>query len=245
MIPPDATSVPNTTAPKTVTSKTVALIQARLGSSRLPLKSLLCLRGLPLIDWIVQRVATATRVDKVVVAIPNTPLDDVLAAHLHDKGVACFRGSEDDVLHRFCEAGRAFEATQVVRVCADNPLVSGEAIDQLLQFYAQGGVDYAYNHIPRNNRWPDGLGAETLSFALLEELERKAHLPQHREHCLSYLWDNADSYRIATFDPTNPALCRPEVKLDMDTKEDFRHLALLPLRPEMSMLDIVALFPKA
>lgn len=231
-----------TTAPKA--PKTVALIQARLGSSRLPLKSLLCLRGLPLVDWIARRVATSTLVDQIVVAIPDTPLDDVLQAHLQDKGIACFRGAENDVLHRFCEAGRTFEATQIVRICADNPLVSGEAIDQLLQFYAQGGVDYAYNHIPRNNRWPDGLGAETLSFALLEEIERKATLPEHREHCLSYLWDNADSYRIATFDPANPLLCRPELKLDLDTKEDFRHLALLPLHPDMSMLDIVALFPK-
>lgn len=223
--------------------RTVALIQARLGSSRLPLKTLLCLRGLPLIDWIVQRAATSTLVDKVVVAIPDTPLDDVLADHLHRRNIAFFRGSENDVLHRFCAAGRAFEAEQVVRICADNPLVSGEAIDQLLQFYALGGVDYAYNHIPRNNLWPDGLGAETLSMTLLEELERTATLPAHREHCLSYIWDNAAQYRIGTFDPADPALRRPELKLDMDNKEDFRHLALLPLRPDMRMSEIVALFP--
>lgn len=222
---------------------TIALVQARLGSSRLPLKSLLCLRDMPLVDWIVQRVATATQVDKVVVAIPDTPLDDILAEHLSRRNIAFFRGSENDVLHRFCAAGRAFGATQVVRVCADNPLVSGEAIDALLRFYAQGQCDYAYNHIPRNNRWPDGFGAETLSFALLEELDNAATLPQHREHCLSYIWDNPDRYRIATFDPADPLLCRPELKLDMDTKEDFRNLALLPIEPHMSMREIVALFP--
>ncbi|MEG2171785.1 MAG: NTP transferase domain-containing protein [Desulfovibrionaceae bacterium] len=230
----------NSTAPRTV-----ALIQARLGSSRLPLKTLLCLRGLPLIDWIVQRVSTATRVEQVVVAIPDTPLDDVLAEHLQQQGIAVFRGSENDVLHRFCAAGRAFRAEQIVRICADNPLVSGEAIDQLLEFYAQADVDYAYNHIPHKNLWPDGLGAETLSMALLEELEHKASLPQHREHCLSYIWDNPTIYRIATFDPANPALRRPELKLDMDTKEDFRHLALLPIRPDMSMAEIINLFPAA
>lgn len=224
--------------------KTVVLIQARLGSSRLPLKSLLCLRGLPLIDWIVQRVSTATRVDQLVVAIPDTPLDDVLAEHLHRRDIPYYRGSENDVLQRFCAAARAHNARQIVRVCADNPLVSGEAIDQLLEFYALGDVDYAYNHIPRNNLWPDGLGAETLSMALLEELDRKAHLPQHREHCLSYLWDNAQDYKIATFDPADPALRRPELKLDMDTKDDFRTLALLPIFPTMSMCDIVGLFPE-
>lgn len=222
---------------------TVALIQARLGSSRLPLKSLLCLRDVPLVDWIVQRVSTATLVHKVVVAIPDTPLDDILAEHLTRRNIAFFRGSENDVLQRFCAAGRAFGAEQIVRVCADNPLVSGEAIDDLLRFYAQGTCDYAYNHIPRNNRWPDGLGAETLSFTLLEELNRVATLPQHREHCLSYIWDHADNYRIATFDPADPVICRPELKLDMDTKDDFRHLALLPIHPHMKMRDIVALFP--
>lgn len=222
---------------------TVALIQARLGSSRLPLKSLLCLRDLPLVDWIVQRVATATLVDEVVVAIPDTPLDDILAEHLTRRHIDFFRGSENDVLQRFCAAGRTFGATQIVRVCADNPLVSGEAIDDVLRFYAQGTCDYAYNHIPRNNRWPDGFGAETLSFSLLEELDRLATLPQHREHCLSYIWDNPDRYRIATFDPADPLLCRPELKLDMDTKDDFRALALLPITPSMSMRDIVALFP--
>lgn len=226
-----------------IAPRTVALIQARLGSSRLPMKTLLCLRGLPLIDWIVQRVASSTLVDAVVVAIPDTPLDDVLADHLHSRDIAFFRGSENDVLHRFYAAGQAFDAEQVVRICADNPLVSGEAIDQLLQFYALGGVDYAYNHIPRNNLWPDGLGAETLSMALLEELERKATLPAHREHCLSYIWDNAASYRIGTFDPADPTLRRPELKLDLDNKDDFRHLALLPIRPDMRMSDIVALFP--
>lgn len=236
---------PKTPSAASAAGKTVALIQARLGSSRLPLKSLLCLRGLPLIDWIVQRVSTATRVDQVVVAIPDTPLDDVLAEHLHSRDISYYRGSENDVLQRFCAAGRAHKAQQIVRVCADNPLVSGEAIDRLLEFYALGGVDYAYNHIPRNNLWPDGLGAETLSMSLLEELEGKALLPQHREHCLSYLWDNAQDYSIGTFDPADPALRRPELKLDMDTKDDFRTLALLPISPEMSMREIVALFPEA
>lgn len=224
--------------------KTVALVQARLGSSRLPLKTMLCLHGLPIIDWIVQRVSMARRVDQVVVAIPDTPLDDVLAEHLQRQGTACFRGSENDVLRRFYDAGRAFDAQHIVRVCADNPLICGEAIDELLEFYAQGKVDYAYNHIPRANQWPDGLGAEVLSFALLEELERKATLPLHREHCLSYIWDHADQYRMGTFDPADPVLRRPELKLDMDTREEYRTLALLPIHHGMSAREIIALHPQ-
>lgn len=221
--------------------KTVALIQARLGSSRLPMKSLLCLRDLPLIDWVVRRVSQATLVDQVVVAIPDTELDTVLAEHLQRRGVVCFRGNESDVLNRMCRAAQTFGADQVVRVCADNPLVWGEAIDDLLRFYAKGGVDYAYNHIPKNNLWPDGLGAETVSMDLLEELNVRATLPNHREHCLSFLWDNAQRYSIGTFDPSDPYLQRPDLKLDIDTREDYCRLARLPIHVDMQAEEIIAI----
>lgn len=221
--------------------KTVALIQSRLGSSRLPMKALLCLRGLPLIDWVVRRVTQATLVDQVVVAIPDTDLDTLLAEHLERQCVAVFRGSEDDVLARFCAAARAFGAHQVVRVCADNPLIWGGAIDELLHFYARGTYDYAYNHIPRRNLWPDGLGAETFSFDLLTHLHATAAKAEHREHCLSYIWDNASQFRIGTFDPQNPCLHRPDLKLDIDTREDFYRLARLPIRVDMSAEEIVAI----
>lgn len=221
--------------------KTVALIQARLGSSRLPMKSLLCLRDLPLIDWVVRRTSQATLVDQVVVAIPDTELDSVLAEHLQRRGVVCFRGDENDVLNRMCRAAQTFGANQVVRICADNPLIWGEAIDELLRYYARGEVDYAYNHIPTNNLWPDGLGAETLSLALLEEINAKATLPAHREHCLSYIWDNADTYSIGTFDPADPYLQRPDLKLDIDTRDDYCRLARLPIHVDMQAEEIIAI----
>lgn len=97
------------------------------------------------------------------VAVPDTPLDRVLLDHLQRRGVPCVAGSEDDVLARFCLARKA-DAGRVVRVCADNPYLGG-AVDRLVDFYDQGGWDYAYNHIPRNNQWPDGLGADTFARA--------------------------------------------------------------------------------
>jgi len=226
---------------------TVALVQARMGSSRLPMKALLCLRGMPIIDWVVRRVARAGLLDRIVVAIPDTPLDEVLAAHVQerlmplDKRIAVFCGAENDVLERFRAAGEIFGADRVVRVCADNPLIWGEEIDNLIRFFEATGCDYAYNHIPRNNRYPDGLGAEILSFALLDELASRATEPEHREHCLSYLWDNAQHFTMRTFDPQNPKLCHPELKLDVDNQEDFRRLALMPLHVDISPLEIVEL----
>jgi len=226
---------------------TIALVQARMGSSRLPMKALLCLRGLPLIDWVARRTAKSALLDRIVVATPDTPLDETLAAHVRerlmplDERIAVFCGPEQDVLERFRAAGAAFGAGRVVRVCADNPFIWGGEIDNLIRFFEESGCDYAYNHIPRKNLYPDGLGAEIVSFALLAELAAKAKEPAHREHCLSYIWDNAQRFDIRTFDPPDPRLRRPELKLDVDSPEDFRRLALLPVHVDMPPEEIVRL----
>jgi spore coat polysaccharide biosynthesis protein SpsF len=226
----------------------VALIQARMGSRRLPCKMMLCLRGLPLIDWVVRRTAVSRLLRRVIVATSTAPADDVLAAHLHERGVEVFRGPEDDVLRRFRLAAEGVGATHIVRVCADNPLIWGGEIDHLIRHYqerlappkddpARSRPDehrlYAYNHIPLGNLYPDGLGAEMVSFPLLRLLEETAVDPRHREHCLSYIRDNPADFAVSTFDPPDPALRRPEIRLDVDTAEDYRKLALLPLHPDM------------
>ena len=226
--------------------KTVIVIQARLGSSRLPCKTLLNLHGLPVIDWVVRRTRKARLIDEVVVATSDRPENDVLEYHLSRQGVAVFRGPEDDVLERFRLAGAAHGAEQVVRICADNPLIWGGEIDNLIRFYQRehtaGNCDYAYNHIPRNNLYPDGLGAEIVSFELFTKAMNEATLPAHREHCLSYIVDNPELFAIRTFDPLDPALHHPEMKLDMDTADDFINLALRDIRPDITPREIVELF---
>lgn len=219
--------------------KIVIVVQARLGSSRLPCKALLCLHELPVIDWVTRRCRTSRLSDDLVVAVPDTRHDDVLAHHVDACGIRIWRGSEQDVLRRMLDAARALEADAVVRVCADNPLICGEEIDNLISFYKEHPCDYAYNHIPRGNLYPDGLGAEIVSLQILEHLGNMASLPAHREHCLSYITDNPADFVIQTFDPPDPALHHPELRLDLDTMEDFVHLSLLPLHPEMTSREIV------
>lgn len=224
--------------------KIVAIVQARLGSSRLPLKSLLSLRGLPVIDWVTGRLKKSRLLDSMIVAVPDTALDRVLIEHLRNTATEYIAGPEEDVLKRFAIAARATDADYIVRVCADNPLVWGEAIDRLIEFYAQNDCDYAWNHVPRDNLWPDGLGAEIISTPLLHELDKLAQLPSQREHCLNYIRDNAANFRLATFDPVEPWLCRPDLKLDLDSPADFQRLALLPLAPDMDAAEIVAACPE-
>lgn len=226
-------------------SGVAAIIQARLGSTRLPLKSLVCLAGMPIMDWVTSRLLQSRRLDAIVAAVPATELDRALAAHLRGQGIICVEGPENDVLARFVQAADCTGADLIVRVCADNPLVWAPAIDALVQFYENSGCDYAWNHMPRGNLWPDGLGAEIISARLLRRLDREAALPGQREHCLNYIWDNADQFRMATFDPPEPWLQRPDVKLDIDSPADYARLAALGLTPDMDARAIITAWDMA
>lgn len=199
-----------------------------MSAERLPGKMMLWLHGYPIIEWVVRRTTMARRLDDVVVAIPDTPNDDVLEDFLSsDLQVNVYRGPERDVLHRFVEAGKKVQADRVVRICADNPLISGEVIDDLIHFFNLNACDYAYNQgdSGRTNTYPDGLGAEMVSFATLEWVEQHAASPEHREHCLSYIANNPDRFDIKTFNPPDQRMAHPELKLDLDNLEDYRYLA--------------------
>ena len=232
----------------------VALIQARLGSTRLPGKMLMPLHGVPLIDWVLRRTARSALLDDLVVATTTDPRDAALASHVEGQGVSVFRGPEDDVLERFRQAGQEARATHVVRVCADNPFIWGAEIDALIRKYfaltpcasdALHDTLYVYNHIPRNNRYPDGLGAEMISFPLLEDLAARAVLPAHREHCFSFIWDNPGLFRIHTFDPQDALLHRPDIKLDIDTAEDYQKLGSIAVTPESTPQEVVLAYDAA
>lgn len=226
-------------------NKVVAIIQARLGSSRLPLKSLLSLNDVPIINWVTSRVRKSILVDESIVAIPETPLDNILQKHLQRHGEICCTGQENDVLGRVCKAARERGATTVLRICADNPLIDPEALDSLIEFYHDTRPDYAYNHIPRNNLWPDGLGAEILSYEFLEHINQTAKLPEQREHCLNYIWDNPQSFTIATYDPPDERLRRPEIKLDLDSPADYMRLCALDPHPSMRANAIISAWDRA
>lgn len=220
-------------------SPVVAIVQARMGASRLPNKMMLWLHGLPVAGWVWQRLRMSRRLDRVVFALPDTVADNALADYLVSAGAEVFRGDEDDVLGRYLAAARFAEAATVVRVCADNPFVSASEIERLLDFFAAGGFDYAYNHIPRGNRYPDGLGAEVTSREVLERLDGAAVLAEHREHVFNFLWAHRQDFRIGTCDPLDEALAHPDLKLDLDTLDDYRSLLRLPVRPDMSAVEIV------
>ena len=171
----------------------VAIIQARMGSSRLPGKSLAEIEKRPMLWHVIQRVKRATLVDRVAVATSVAPADDAIEKMCRENDVPCYRGSENDVLDRFYHAARAEKAAQVVRVTADCPLIDPEVIDRVVRRFQRGDLDYASNAMVRS--YPDGLDTEIFSFSALERAWHEASKSSEREHVTPYL--RSDKFRTA------------------------------------------------
>jgi len=222
----------------------VAIIQARMGSTRLPNKMMLSLHGKPIIEWVVERVKKSKKIDNIILATSINRENDILEKYSKESlGIAVYRGSEDNVLNRFYEAGKISKATYIIRVCADNPLIDGKEIDNLIDFYFQNSYDYIYNHIPKNNSYPDGLGAEMISFKLLEELENAVTSSKEREHSFLHITNNPEKYSIGTFEPEKE-IAFPELRFDVDSFEDYYYLSMKSFGIDISSKDLVKLFKK-
>jgi glutamate-1-semialdehyde aminotransferase/spore coat polysaccharide biosynthesis protein SpsF (cytidylyltransferase family) len=185
----------------------VALIQARMGSSRFPGKVLEDLSGRPMLWHVVHRVRGAGRVERVVVATTDRAVDDPIARFCAQENIACFRGDEQDVLDRFYQAARADHADVVVRITADCPLIDPEVIDKVVERFQRGDCDYVSNAI--RYTYPDGLDTEVFSFAALERAWREAGKPSEREHVTPYL--RTGKFRVANVEseiPVSPAQYR-------------------------------------
>lgn len=207
--------------------RTVAIVQARMGSTRFPGKMLAALGDYPLLEWVLRRVAAAAEVDQVVLATSDLPGDQPLLAVAERCGVAVFRGSESDVLERFVGAARLTAAEQVVRVCADNPFIDPGEIDRLIRYFRDQPSDYACNHLDRlGSGYADGFGAEILAAGLLYRMADAAREPRHREHVTLYLWDHAADFRLAAV-PAPDALAFPHLRFDVDRPADLEGLKRL------------------
>ena len=224
-------------------SNTVAVVQARMGASRLPNKMMMDINGYPIIEWVFRRLKRCKKIDEIIFTIPDSKQDDLLSKYLHGLGGTVFRGSELNVLERFYQAATYANASHVVRICADNPLICPVEVDQLVHFFFQHGeCDYAYNHIPINNQYPDGLGAEMISFDLLSYIFKHANTLSQKEHAFNYIWDNSQHYSIATFDPQNTELWHPELRLNVDTIDDYQRLVASGVKIQMNGVECLKQF---
>lgn len=165
--------------------KTVAIVQARMGSTRLPDKVMRRILGTPMIELLIGRLRHARSIDAIVLATSIDPRNDPLAQHVQRLGHAVYRGSELDVLDRYFRAAESCEADVVVRITGDCPLVDASLVDQVVQAFHSSDVDYLSNVDPPT--YPDGLDIEVFSFASLKSAWLQARAPREREHVTPYL----------------------------------------------------------
>jgi spore coat polysaccharide biosynthesis protein SpsF len=166
-------------------SRTVAIIQARMTSSRLPGKVLADISGKPSLQRMIERIRPAHGLDEITVATTALPTDDPVDALCRQMGIRCFRGDEQDVLGRYIAAAAAFSADIVVRLTADCPMHDPEVIEAALRRFAEGGYDHVSNAVRRT--YPDGLDVEVMSRGALERAGREANHPFLREHVTTYI----------------------------------------------------------
>jgi spore coat polysaccharide biosynthesis protein SpsF (cytidylyltransferase family) len=176
-------------------SRTVVIVQARLGSTRLPGKVLQDIGGKPMLVRVIERARAIPFVADVVVATSSEPRDAAILALAASARVEVFAGSELDVLDRFYQAARGAAAGSIVRITADCPLldpgVSGRAVER----FHRGDVDYVSNCLTQT--FPDGLDTEVFSFDALERAWHDATLMSEREHVTPYIWKHPQVFRVA------------------------------------------------
>ncbi len=199
----------------------VAIIQARMGSTRLPGKVLMEVNGVPLLKIMIKRVISTKKLDKVVVATSDLPVDDPIATLCKVEGYECFRGSQNDVLFRYHECASKVGATTIIRLTADCPLVDPEVIDSVVELYEITGVDYAANTAPpETSTFPDGSDIEVFSYKALDRAHREAVDAPDREHVTFYFWRSSPrSFTIAQLQNTEDW---SKFRFTVDYAEDFR-----------------------
>jgi len=198
-----------------------------MGSKRFPGKMMEVLGRHTILEWVLRRTSRSETLDGVVLATSSAPENRILQELAEGLSIPTLCGSEHDVLSRFILAAEKHGADHVVRICADNPFVAPEEIDRLTRSYLDRLPDYAFNHIPKmGNLYPDGLGAEIFSSALLRRMAASTTETRHREHVTLYVWDHTSEFRIQTI-PAPPEIAFPHVKLDVDTRDDLERLRRL------------------
>ncbi len=196
----------------------VAIVQARLGSHRLPRKTLALIQGKPMIGWVLERLRCAKTLDQIVVATSTAATDDDLAGWLKRKGAPYFRGNESDVLDRYYQAARSVHAETIVRITADCPLIMPDVVDRVVRGFQERQADYVSNTQPPT--YPDGFDTEVFSFFALERAWKEARSSVEREHVTPYFYQSG--FFVTRNVPAEDAEDWSRVKWSVDYPEDLR-----------------------
>jgi spore coat polysaccharide biosynthesis protein SpsF len=205
--------------------KIVAVIQARMGSSRLPQKVLKDLGGATVLDRVLNRLGRAELIQESVVATTTEPADDAIVEHCERTRRKVFRGAEQDVLDRYYQAARYMDADVVVRITSDCPVIDPEVTDTTIRAFLDRGADYASNVHVRT--YPRGLDTEVMTVQALERAWRESTKPYQREHVTPYIYENPGKFKLHGIE--NDTDYSPH-RWTIDTPEDLRLLQTIYAR---------------
>lgn len=232
--------------------RVVLIIQARMGSTRLPGKSMMDLAGAPLVGRILERVKRCTKLDDIVLAIPDTEKDRVLMGLGESYGIKVFAGSENDLVERYYQAALWSKAEIIGRLPADNATPEPAEIDRIVDYQLSlGRRSFSSNlSVIGDSAYPDGIGAEVFDFSLLEEARARHNDQRQREHVHLNFYDYRTGQAVdATWCPVNTIICpegfrRPDLVLDVNTPEQYEFMRqlynyLYPRNPQFHITDTI------
>ncbi len=197
--------------------KISAIIQARIGSTRLPAKVLKNLCGKPILWHVWNRLKQARNIDEIIIATTTLPEDDDIQFFCEQNGILFSRGSSDDVLSRYYDAAKKFHADIIIRITADCPLIDPLVVDNTIALFASQNCDYASNCIKRT--FPRGFDTEVFSFSVLEKTFHEAKEKPEREHVTPYIYNHPEIFSIGSY--TN-SVDWSYHRWTVDTPEDFK-----------------------
>lgn len=206
----------------------VAIIQARMGSTRLPGKVLKQVKGRPLLDYQLERLSQSKLIDQVVIATTELSADTQIVEYCAQKNIKYFQGSEEDVLKRYYDCAVEYRADAIVRITSDCPLIDPMEVDKVIQYYLenQGTFDLVSNTVKRT--YPRGMDTAIFSFHALKEAHDRAVLESDREHVTKFIYDHQEQFTIGSVEyETNLS----HIRLTVDTPEDFQVIKLIIENP--------------
>jgi len=194
----------------------VAIIQARMGSTRLPEKVMREIGKKTMLSRVVQRTARSELIDKIVVATTAKTSDDPIVAECDRLNVPVFRGDEQDVLDRYYQAAMAYQAEAIVRITSDCPLIEPEVVDRVIRAFLDESPDYASNSLEKT--YPRGLDAEVVTLEALIRAWQEATEPYQRVHVTPYIYQNPDQFKLL---PVKSDVDYSRYRWTVDSQEDL------------------------
>lgn len=198
------------------------IIQARINSTRLPGKILMPIGNKTILDHILYRLKRLWHSATTVVATSDTSSDDIVESFCTDRAVACFRGSEANVLDRYYQCATAYDFRHIVRLTGDNPFPDIEELDNLIDLHIASGSDFAHSFASL----PIGVGTEIFTFTALEKSWREGKAPHHLEHVDEYMLENPQIFKTTMLSaPAEKNM--PDIRLTVDTIEDYKQVCYI------------------